>query len=95
MRGHSQWLFMPMWSINIIIIWYQLFFQQFNIFENIYLFGILFVSLYIPMAVLVGSWDYKKAGGNFQTEQLLAKQRSPVLKELFDRLDRIEKKLDN
>jgi len=83
-----------MWLFNIVIIWYQLFFNQFQIFGNIINFGLLFIVFYTPLAILTGRWDFKKDKGNFQTEQLLIKEKSPIWHEVFSRLDRIEQKIE-
>lgn len=94
LRGHSQWLLFPSWFLNFVVIQYTLFFDQFGIFANIFIFAFVFIASYIPLAILIGRWDYNKEDGNFKTEQELIKAQSPLYKELFARLDRIEEKIE-
>lgn len=67
-----------------------------NVFEpsifSYILLLIIFFCTYIPLTILIGRWDYKK--GSFLVLQNLVRERSPLYLELFERLERIEKKLE-
>lgn len=100
LRGHSQWLIFPTWIINTMIIWYQLFFNQFGLFENIYIFSLLFMLTYFPLATYIGMWDFRNKNGTFQAEHQIHSEVSPVWKKDFEyselileRLEQIEQEL--
>ncbi|KKN33753.1 hypothetical protein LCGC14_0800720 [marine sediment metagenome] len=87
--GHSQWLFFPVWLGNTLIIWYQLLFKEFDIFQNIYIFSLLFLSFYIPIAVLAGRWNYKNKSGTMKIEHSIIREYSPLWIEINEKLDRL------
>jgi hypothetical protein len=94
LRGHSQWLLFPVWLGNTMIIWYQLFFNQFEIFGNIYFFSILFLIAYFPLAIIIGKWDFRDSGGTFQAEHQIHSEVSPVWKKTFAMIEENTEKLN-
>ena len=48
-----------------------------------------FWIIYIPIAILLGRWDYKRI--LFQTEHKIIRENSPLYIELFNELDSIKK----
>ncbi|KKN02382.1 hypothetical protein LCGC14_1118270 [marine sediment metagenome] len=93
MRGHNQWLIFPMWLGNTVIIWYQLAFNQLDIFENIYMFALIFLSGYIPLATFAGRWEFRNESGGVPTEHK-AQREMPIWKEVFREFDRLNTRFD-
>jgi hypothetical protein len=50
----------------------------------------IFVFTYIPGAIILGYWDMNR--GTYRVEQKMAKELSPIWKEVFERLDKIEER---
>ena len=94
LRGHGQWFALFFNVINFTVITFYLLIQNLTIFPKIrfYMYFILFILTYFPIATFIGYLDYKK--GTFAEEQRLVQQASPIWRELFFKLDRIEKNLE-
>jgi len=61
-QGHSVYLIFVMTFANFITIQYALLVERLaldSIFPNIWLFAILFVSGYVPAAIIIGYWHRK------------------------------------
>jgi hypothetical protein len=52
------------------------------------MFFIIFGFIYFPVAVIVGWLDFRK--GTYRAEQQLTKEISPIWKEVFSKLERLE-----
>ncbi len=89
LRGHAQWLSMPLWFLNTIIIQYQLFFYHFI--DNILIFSIPFVIIYPVIAILIGRWDYTSANGPYRIESSLLTTQNPKWVQFDHKLDLILK----
>jgi len=93
LKGHNGWLGFPLSMINFIVIQYTLFFEPLGIFDNIFLFGLIFLIFYIPIATLIGQWDYKKKDGAFKTEHSLILKESPIYSRIIKDLEFIKEKI--
>lgn len=58
--GHSIYLIFLMSFANFMLIFHRLLIERVewldNLFGDLWLFGILFVFLYVPVAIVVGAW---------------------------------------
>ena len=63
-RGHSSWFAMALGFLNFIVIQYRLLIENVpflkNIFVRLWVFALLFIAVYVPVATLVGWIDYKR-----------------------------------
>lgn len=53
---------------------------------------LLLIFGYFPLSCVIGRWDYKH--GSFIALSKILRERSPIYQELFERLERLEKKGD-
>lgn len=94
LRGHGNWLVYPISIINFISITFYLLIDNLTIIPEelkllrYYIF--IFVFTYIPGAIILGYWDMNR--GTYRVEQKMAKELSPIWKEVFERLDKIEER---
>lgn len=58
---------------------------------SIFLIGIVFSIFYIPTCVLIGVWDIR---GNFQIEQNIIAEKSPLYAQILLKLNNIESELN-
>ncbi len=62
-NGHSVYLIFLMTFANFVTIQYGLLIDQVpflkNLFESIWLFAIIYVSVYVPVAIVIGYWHRK------------------------------------
>jgi hypothetical protein len=62
-QGHTVYLIFLMTASNFILIFHRLLIERVpslnEIFSNLWLFGIVFVLIYVPVAILVGAWHRK------------------------------------
>ena len=85
MLGHSQYLILFMWFFQFSII------IQFGLGIDLILVYSLIIVLYIPLGILIGFIHIKT---NFQEEQKIIQEESPLYKEIFSLLKKIEKRLE-
>ncbi|MHA1972125.1 MAG: hypothetical protein ACTSW1_03960 [Candidatus Hodarchaeales archaeon] len=92
LRGHSNWFALAFSLINFTLIFYNLLFKNLffipDFLKSYLVFFVLFGMSYFPLAALFGYLDYKK--GTYRAEQLLSREISPIWKEVFDRLEKIQ-----
>jgi hypothetical protein len=92
LRGHNSWFALAFTLINFTLIFYDLLFVDLYFIppflKSYFIFVIVFGALYFPLATFVGYFDMSK--GTFSAEQNLHKELSPVWKEVFNRLSKIE-----
>ena len=92
LRGHNSWFALAFAIINFTLIFYQLLFVNLYfvpaVLKSYLVFFIVFGILYFPLATVIGYLDFRK--GTFSAEQNLQKEVSPVWKEVFTRLSKIE-----
>jgi hypothetical protein len=97
LRGHNQWFALAFSLINFTLIFYKLLLENLvfipDYLKSYALFVILFGLTYFPFATIIGYYDYKK--GTFNAEQNLAKEISPIWKELFSRIEKLENNGEN
>ncbi|MHA1236735.1 MAG: hypothetical protein ACTSQ9_03625 [Candidatus Hodarchaeales archaeon] len=93
LRGHSSWFALAFSLMNFTLIFYNLLFVNLyfipEIFKSFSIFFIIFCTLYLPFAMLIGYLDYKK--GTYSAEQQLTKEVSPVWREVFEKFAVLEK----
>lgn len=62
-QGHSLYLIFALTGINFILIFHRLLIERIPILNeflgNLWVFGIIFVICYIPVATVIGSWHRK------------------------------------
>lgn len=96
LRGHSSWFALMLSLVQFTLIAYNDLFEKLffvpDILKSYFLFFLIFIITYFPLVTFFGYMDYRK--GTFKAEQKLAAEMSPVWKEVFGRLDSIEKKMD-
>ena len=73
-HGHGMYLIFMMAFANFILIFYRLLIERVEfldqIFSNLWFFAIIFVIIYVPIAVLIGFW-HRRTQMKVETEQLL------------------------
>ncbi len=83
-RGHSTYLVFILSFANFIVIQYRLLVQYIPsmhvIFNSILVFTLAFFLAYIPLAVLIGWYDYKKLA--VPVDQTLAVKSSPYHRDI-------------
>jgi hypothetical protein len=93
LRGHSNWFALIFSLINFTLIFYNLLFVKLyfipEILKRFSIFFILFVIFYFPFAMSIGYLDYRK--GTYRAEQELTKDLSPIWREVFSKLEILEK----
>jgi hypothetical protein len=92
--GHNTYLAFLLGFINFLLITYnfligKVYFLS-NIFSNLWVFAILLVMCYIPIAILIGHYHNKK---QLSIDNEVTARANPVTLEILDRLERIENKL--
>jgi len=83
-RGHSVYLVFLMSFLNFIVIQYRLVVQNIPILyetlPRLWIFTIILLATYIPIATLIGWLDYKK--GSVPTDRALGAKASPWVRDL-------------
>ncbi|MFX0116839.1 MAG: hypothetical protein ACFFB3_19985 [Candidatus Hodarchaeota archaeon] len=92
LRGHSAWFHLLFSLITFTLIFNNL------LIKNLYfipdelksysVFLIVFGSIYLPLATLLGYLDFRK--GTFAAEQVLHQEMSPIWQDVFLRLAKLE-----
>ena len=82
--GHSVYLIFVLTFINFILISYRLLIEKIpmfqDLFPNLSIFVLLFLSFYIPTAIIIGFWHRKT---QLKVETTLTMQQNPVLAKMF------------
>ena len=83
-QGHSIYLIFALTFINFILISYRLLIEKVAFFNEIipelWIFAILFLVIYIPAAILIGSWHRRT---QLRVEATIIAQANPVLAKMF------------
>ena len=58
--------------------------------QHYFLLLLLLIIVYLPLSIVIGRWDYKH--GSYIVLSKIVRETSPIYQELFDRLERLEKK---
>ena len=90
-RGHNIYLAFFLSFMNFMTIQYKLLIEKFHIFPSFRYFILLFAPTYILLALTIGVLDRRKK--ILATDQEIFATENPVLKEILNRLDNIEKSL--
>ncbi len=83
-QGHGLYLIFAMTFTNFVLIFYRLLVEQVEflgeLFSNLWLFVIIFLGVYIPVAVLIGNW-HRKTQMKIEHEQSM--KQSPLMAKNF------------
>jgi hypothetical protein len=83
-QGHGMYLVFAMSFVNFILIFYRLLIEEVNfldkIFSNLWVFVIIFLIAYIPLAILIGNW-HRKTQMRIEHEQSM--KQSPLMAKNF------------
>ena len=83
-QGHGLYLIFAMTFTNFVLIFYRLLVEQIeflgDLFSNLWLFVIIFLSVYIPVAILIGNW-HRKTQMKIEHEQSM--KQSPLMAKNF------------
>lgn len=87
-RGHSTYLVFILSFANFIVIQYRLLVQYISavhvLFNSILVFSLAFFLVYVPLAALIGWYDYKKLA--VPVDQTLAVKSSPYHRDIANAL---------
>ena len=83
-QGHSIYLIFVLTFINFILIVYRLLIERVSYFKEIFpelwIFALLFISIYIPTAILIGYWHRKT---QLKIETTIIQQQNPLMAKMF------------
>ena len=83
-QGHSIYLIFILTFVNFILISYRLLIEKITIFKELipelWIFALIFISLYIPAAILIGVWHRRT---QLRVETTLVNQQNPVLAKMI------------
>ena len=83
-QGHSIYLIFVLTFVNFILISYRLLIEKITIFKELipelWIFALIFISLYIPAAILIGVWHRRT---QLRVETTLVNQQNPVLAKMI------------
>ena len=83
-QGHGMYLVFGMSFVNFVLIFYRLLIEEVNfldeIFSNLWVFVIIFLIAYIPLAILIGNW-HRKTQMRIEHEQSM--KQSPLMAKNF------------
>jgi hypothetical protein len=93
--GHSTYLVYIFGVVNFILITYRLLVEQLpflaNIFPSLSIYVASTITIYIPIAILVGHIHKVK---QLKTDLEMSAERNPYTLEIMDRLQRILDRMD-
>ena len=83
-QGHSIYLIFILTFVNFILIAYRLLIEKITIFKELipelWIFALIFISVYIPAAILIGVWHRRT---QLRVETTLVNQQNPVLAKMI------------
>jgi len=83
-QGHSIYLIFILTFVNFILISYRLLIEKITIFKELipelWVFALIFISIYIPAAILIGVWHRRT---QLRVETTLVNQQNPVLAKMI------------
>jgi uncharacterized protein YneF (UPF0154 family) len=83
-QGHSIYLIFVLTFVNFILISYRLLIEKITIFKELipelWIFALIFISVYIPAAILIGVWHRRT---QLRVETTLVNQQNPVLAKMI------------
>lgn len=94
-RGHTVYLSHPFSILNFTLICYNFLIKDWTFipsqYNNFYLFALVFITLFIPLCIVLGVFDCKRGLLKSEYEKHIA--INPIYIKLFKKLDDIEKML--
>lgn len=85
-RGHGVYLSLVAWAINFVVIQHRLFISSIpeflEMFPNIFVFGLSFLTIYGTLATVIGYFDYKR--GSAPKEAKLISEVNPWISDLAE-----------
>ncbi len=79
-QGHSVYLIFALTFVNFILIAYRLLIEKVIVFKELipelWMFALLFIVIYIPLATIVGYWHRRT---QLRVETTLVNQQNPIL----------------
>ncbi|MCE7741872.1 MAG: hypothetical protein GOP50_05395 [Candidatus Heimdallarchaeota archaeon] len=93
-RGHNSWLYLPIWFVNILIVFYKLLLEDLYFLPewvSFWNFAIIFSVIYFPLAVLVGRLDYYR--GTYKGEAEVGMAVNPIWIRQFKELEGLKTEL--
>lgn len=95
-QGHGMYLVFAMTFTNFVLIFYRLLIEQVeflgDVITNLWIFVVIFLGIYIPVAILIGNW-HRKTQMKIEHEQAM-KQNPLMAKNFRVILDLLEGKSD-
>jgi len=83
-QGHSVYLIFMLTFVNFILIAYRLLIEKIPIFNSIFpdlwIFALLFIVIYVPLAVIIGIWHRKT---QLKVETTIMNQQNPILAKMI------------
>ena len=83
-QGHSIYLIFALTFVNFILISHRLLIEKISIFKELipelWVFALLFISIYIPAAILIGLWHRRT---QLRVETTLVNQQNPLLAKMI------------
>lgn len=95
-RGHGVWFSFLFNISNFVLIFYNLLWIWLpipTILKSLPLFIMIFFSLYLPIAIALGRYDY--TNGTFKVESSLISENAPCWIKLFNEIDELKKVVKN
>jgi len=83
-QGHSLYLIFLLSFANFLLIFHRLLIERVplleKIFPDLWIFSLVFILIYIPVAIAVGAWHRKT---QLKTEADVVFQQSPLFSKIF------------
>ncbi len=83
-QGHGMYLVFAMTFTNFVLIFYRLLIERIEVlgdwFSNLWLFIVIFLGIYIPVAILIGFW-HRKTQMKVEHEQSM--RQNPIMAKNF------------
>jgi len=83
-QGHGLYLIFALSFANFILIFYRLLIEQIGFlgeaFSSLWIFAVVFIILYIPVAILIGFWHRKT---QIRVEAELGLRQNPIMARNF------------
>ncbi|MHA1303214.1 MAG: hypothetical protein ACTSQE_05655 [Candidatus Heimdallarchaeaceae archaeon] len=94
LRGHNSWFYLMFYFVNFTLIFYNLLLEKLYFMPDwmsFWKFGLFFILVYPPVAILVGRFDFRK--GTYKGEQQVQLAVNPLWRKNFQRMDELENQI--
>lgn len=92
--GHSTYLIFAMGFANFIVIQYRLLIEYIPVFQDafstMWVFALIFIVSYIPVAMIIGHWHRKT---QLKIEQAIYSEQNPYTHMIFEEFRKIREEL--